>query len=218
MGSRPCRSDGRIFFPGVNFLCWILFRYRFHPSVTTVACKRSWSFCQRCRWQLATEHVCTLRMWLCITDMVHGCMVYTLAYVCVACFILSFVWLQLPLFGQDRGVNNNTPAFFSIWGLTEPPSISLPVLWPPPQPDHCGCWSQTGWPRSPCACPCVSWHPPHAGASGCLGGCWPRPHGSPAPPSVQSPPERSRAAEDASPCTCPQYEKTGHLLKPKNGT
>ena len=128
-------------------------------------------------------------------------------------FILSFAWLRLLLFGQDRGVNNNTPAVFQHLRADGTPSLSLPVLWPPPQPDHCGCWSQTGWPRSPCACPCVSWHPPHAGASGCLGGCWPRPRGSPAPPSVPSPPERSRAAEDASPCTCPQWEKNRGLVK-----
>ena len=48
-GSNPCWSGGRIFFSGVNFLCWLLFRYPFHPRVTAVARKRPRSFCQRCR-------------------------------------------------------------------------------------------------------------------------------------------------------------------------
>ena len=39
-GSNPCRSGGRIFFSRVNFLCWLLFWYVFHPCVTTVACTR----------------------------------------------------------------------------------------------------------------------------------------------------------------------------------
>ena len=32
----------------VNFLCWLLFRYAFHPHVTVVACKRPWAFCLKC--------------------------------------------------------------------------------------------------------------------------------------------------------------------------
>ena len=36
-GSSPSRSGGRIFFPRVNFLCCVLFRYRFHPRVIRVA-------------------------------------------------------------------------------------------------------------------------------------------------------------------------------------
>ena len=64
---------------GLLFLCWLSFRYLFHVCVITVACKRSWSFCQKCRWQVTTKHTCTLFMWLCRKwhDMVHGCMVYT---------------------------------------------------------------------------------------------------------------------------------------------
>ena len=62
-------------FSRVNFLCWLLFQYPFHPRVTAVACKRSWSFCQKCRWQLNTHtpYVCGFA-W---SDMVHGCMVHT---------------------------------------------------------------------------------------------------------------------------------------------
>ena len=63
-GSNPCRSGGIIFFSDVNFLCWLLFRYPFHPRVTAVARKRSRSFCQKCRWQVTAKHAYTLRMWI----------------------------------------------------------------------------------------------------------------------------------------------------------
>ena len=63
-GSNPCWNGGRIFFSKVDFLCWLLFRYPFHPRVTTVACKKSRSFCQKCRWQVTAKHAYTLRMWL----------------------------------------------------------------------------------------------------------------------------------------------------------
>ena len=63
-GSNPCWNGGRIFFSRVDFLCWLLFRYPFHPRVTTVARKKSWSFCQKCRWQVTAKHAYTLRMWL----------------------------------------------------------------------------------------------------------------------------------------------------------
>ena len=61
-GSSPCRSGGRIFFSRVNFLCWLLLRYPFHPRVTAVARKRSRSFCQKCTWQVTDKHTCTLRV------------------------------------------------------------------------------------------------------------------------------------------------------------
>ena len=63
-GSNPCMSDGRIFFSTVNFQCWLLFRYPFHPRVITVARKKTRSFCQKCRWQVTAKHACSLRMWL----------------------------------------------------------------------------------------------------------------------------------------------------------
>ena len=64
-GSNPCRSGGRIFFSRVDILCWLLFRYPFHPRVTAVARKKSRSFCQkRCRWQVTAKHAYTLRMWI----------------------------------------------------------------------------------------------------------------------------------------------------------
>ena len=63
-GSNPCWNSGRIFFSRVDFLSWLLFRYPFHPRVTTVARKKSRSFCQKCRWQVTAKHAYTLRMWL----------------------------------------------------------------------------------------------------------------------------------------------------------
>ena len=69
-GSNPCWNGGRIFFSRVDFLCWLLFRYPFHPRVTTVARKKSRSFCRKCRLQLNTHtpYVCgfywtVLRHW-----------------------------------------------------------------------------------------------------------------------------------------------------------
>ena len=58
-GSNPCWSGGRTFFSRVDFLCWLLFRYLFHPRVTAVARKRSRSFCQKCRWQVTAKHTYT---------------------------------------------------------------------------------------------------------------------------------------------------------------
>ena len=72
-GSNPWRSGGRIFFSRVNFLCWLLFRYPFHPRVTAVARKRPRSFRQKCRWQVTAKHA-TLRMWLCMKW--HGAWLY----------------------------------------------------------------------------------------------------------------------------------------------
>ena len=63
-GSNPCWNGGRILFSRVDFLCWLLFRYPFHPRVTTVARKKSRSFCQKCRWQVTAKHAYTLRMWI----------------------------------------------------------------------------------------------------------------------------------------------------------
>ena len=63
-GSNPCWNGGRIFFSRVDFLCWLLFRYPFHPRVTTVARKKFRSFCQKCRCQVTTKHAYTLRMWI----------------------------------------------------------------------------------------------------------------------------------------------------------
>ena len=63
-----------MFFSRVNFLCWLLFRYPFHPRVTAVARKRPRSFCQKRRWQVTAKHAYTLRMWLCMKW--HGAWLY----------------------------------------------------------------------------------------------------------------------------------------------
>ena len=34
------------------------------PRITAVVQKRSWSFCQKHRWQVTAKHACTLHMWL----------------------------------------------------------------------------------------------------------------------------------------------------------
>ena len=60
------QRGGRIFFTRVDFLCWLLFRYPFHPRVTAVVRKRSRSFCQKWRWQVTAKHAYTLHMWLCM--------------------------------------------------------------------------------------------------------------------------------------------------------
>ena len=57
-------GEFRVFSARVDFLCWLLFRYPFHPRVTTVARKKSRSFCQKCRWQVTAKHAYTLRMWI----------------------------------------------------------------------------------------------------------------------------------------------------------
>ena len=74
-GSNPCRSGRREKkICRVNFLCWLLFWYPFHPRVTAVARKRSRSFCQKCRLQVIAKHACTLSMWLCMKW--HGAWLY----------------------------------------------------------------------------------------------------------------------------------------------
>ena len=79
-GSNPCRSSRRIFFSRVDFLCWLLFQYPFHPRVTAVAHKRSRSFCQKCRWQVTAKHAYTLHMWLCMKW--HGAWLYGVHRTC----------------------------------------------------------------------------------------------------------------------------------------
>ena len=84
------RSGGRIFFSRVNFLCWLLFWYPVHPCDTAVACKRSRSFCQKCRWQFTAKHAYTLHMWLCMKW--HGAWLYSVHRMCWDSS--SFVWHQ----------------------------------------------------------------------------------------------------------------------------
>ena len=89
-GSNPCWSGRRIFFSRVNFLCWLLFWYPFHPRVTAVARKRPRSFCQKRRWQVTARHAYTLRMWLCMKW--HGVWLYGVHRTCRDGS--SFLWHQ----------------------------------------------------------------------------------------------------------------------------
>ena len=78
--SNPRRNGGRILFSGVDFLCWLLFRYPFHPRVTAVARKRSRSFCPKCRWQVTAKHAYTIHVWLCMKW--HGAWLYGVHRTC----------------------------------------------------------------------------------------------------------------------------------------
>ena len=55
-GSIPGRSGGRTLFSRVNFLFLLLVRCPFHPRVTAVARKVPWSFCQKSRWWVTSQH------------------------------------------------------------------------------------------------------------------------------------------------------------------
>ena len=87
-GLNPCRSGKTVFFSSVNFLCWLLFQYLFLPRVTTVACKRSRSFCQKCRWQVTAKHAYTLCMWLCMKW--HGAWLYGVHRTCAEMAAVSY--------------------------------------------------------------------------------------------------------------------------------
>ena len=50
------------------------------PLCYLVACERSWSFCQKCRWQVTAKHAYTLRMWLCMKW--HGAWLYGIHRTC----------------------------------------------------------------------------------------------------------------------------------------
>ena len=79
-GSSPGRSGERISSRGSALCADSYFGIHSTPHVTTVACKRSRSCCQKCRWQVPAKHTYTLPMllwmkWRC--NLVHGWMVYT---------------------------------------------------------------------------------------------------------------------------------------------
>ena len=78
--SNSCRSGRIISFSWVNFLCWLLFWYLFHPCITAVAHKRPRSFCLKCRWQVTAKHTHTLCMWLCMKW--HGAWLYGVHRTC----------------------------------------------------------------------------------------------------------------------------------------
>ena len=104
-GSNPCRSGGRISFSRVDYLCWLVFRYPFHPRVTAVGRKRSRSFCQKCRWQVTVKHAYTLCMWLCMKW--HGAWLYGVHRTCaemaaVSCGTSHASAVSTPLGGYSK--------------------------------------------------------------------------------------------------------------------
>ena len=58
--SNPGRSGQRIFFSRVSFVCSLLLGVRSNPMLPAVTRKRSRSFCQKCRWQVTSNHAYTL--------------------------------------------------------------------------------------------------------------------------------------------------------------
>ena len=58
----PGRTSRQMFFSRINFLCWLLFRYPFHPHGKTVACKKFLVILPKA--QVTVKHTCLLCMWL----------------------------------------------------------------------------------------------------------------------------------------------------------
>ena len=65
----PAGTAGEFSSPGSTFCADLLFRYPFHPRVTTVARKKSRSFCQKCRWQVTAK----TRIHLTYVDFIEPC-------------------------------------------------------------------------------------------------------------------------------------------------
>ena len=59
----PAGTAGEFSSPGSTFCADSYFGIRSTPVVTTVARKKSRSFCQKCRWQVTAKHAYTLRVW-----------------------------------------------------------------------------------------------------------------------------------------------------------
>ena len=49
-------------------------------TFTAVACKISWSFCQKCRWHVTVNYAYTLHMWLCMKS--YGAWLYGVHRTC----------------------------------------------------------------------------------------------------------------------------------------
>ena len=92
MGLSPYRSGRIIFLSRVNFLCQLLFSYPFQPHVPTVGyCKKSCSFCQKCRWQVTAKHTCTLPTWLCMKW--HAAWLYGVHITYQCCVSTTLQWI-----------------------------------------------------------------------------------------------------------------------------
>ena len=97
------RQEQQVFLLQGKFLCWLLSQYPLHVHVTTVAHKRSPSFCQKCRWQVTAKHACTSCMWLCMTW--HGAWLHSGHR--TGRDGSNFMW-HLPC-------NNQTPLKYTTW-------------------------------------------------------------------------------------------------------
>ena len=73
----PAGAAGEFTSPGSTFCPDSYFG---DPRVTTVARKRSRSFCQKCKRQVTAKHAYTLRMWLCMKW--HGAWLYGVHRTC----------------------------------------------------------------------------------------------------------------------------------------
>ena len=96
----PAGAAGEFSSPGSTFCADSYFGIRSTPRVTAVARKRSWSFCQKCRWQVTAKHAYTLRMWLCMKW--HGAWLYDVHRTCaetaaVSCGISHASAVSTPL-------------------------------------------------------------------------------------------------------------------------
>ena len=78
----PAGAAGEFYSPGLTFCADSYFGICSTPMlvVTTIARKRSWSFCQKCRWQVTAKHAYTLCMWLCMKC--HGAQLYGVHITC----------------------------------------------------------------------------------------------------------------------------------------
>ena len=68
--------------------------YLFYPCATAVAHKRSWSFCQKRRWQDVAQHLYTLSMWLWIKW--HCKLVHDVHRMCAQTVALSYGASHVP--------------------------------------------------------------------------------------------------------------------------
>ena len=76
----PAGAAGEFLLQGQLFLLTLTsVSFRYH--VFAVACKRSRSFCPKCRWQVTAKHTCTIDNNYVVSkghhNVMHGCMVYT---------------------------------------------------------------------------------------------------------------------------------------------
>ena len=110
----------------------LLFRYPFHPRVTTVARKKSRSFCQKCRWQVTAK----TRTHLTYVDFIEPCfgIGHNLSLICqmtsedIKHQLIISVLIRL-LYGRVLGAQTFTPPackpFPGICACTRPGPVRV---------------------------------------------------------------------------------------------